>query len=318
MVRVTEAAAILAGRWMGRGDKIAADQAAVDAMRRMLDTVAIAGTVVIGEGEMDEAPMLYIGERVGSGQGAPVDVAVDPLEGTNLVAQGRPGAIAVMALAPSGHLLHAPDMYMDKLVAGPAGRGVLDLDAPIGENVAALAKAQDRPVEDITVVVLDRPRHADLIAGVRQAGARIQLISDGDVSPAVAACLPGAGVDLLAGIGGAPEGVLAAAAVRCLGGTMVARLYPEEAAEADRARSMGIDPVDRLLTLDDLVRGNDALFVATGITDGEILKGVRYGADAVTTHSVVMRSLTGTVRFVEAEHRLDRKAQFGKQAAADR
>lgn len=318
MVRVTEAAAILAGRWMGRGDKIAADQAAVDAMRRMLDTVAIAGTVVIGEGEMDEAPMLYIGERVGSGQGDPVDVAVDPLEGTNLVAQGRPGAIAVMALAPSGHLLHAPDMYMDKLVAGPAGRGVLDLDAPIGENVAALAKAQDRPVEDITVVVLDRPRHADLIAGVRKAGARIQLISDGDVSPAVAACLPGAGVDLLAGIGGAPEGVLAAAAVRCLGGTMVARLYPEEAAEADRARSMGIDPVDRLLTLDDLVRGNDALFVATGITDGEILRGVRYGADAVTTHSVVMRSLTGTVRFVEAEHRLERKAQFGKRAAADR
>lgn len=318
MVRVTEAAAILAGHWMGRGDKIAADQAAVDAMRRMLDTVAIAGTVVIGEGEMDEAPMLYIGERVGSGQGDPVDVAVDPLEGTNLVAQGRPGAIAVMALAPSGHLLHAPDMYMDKLVAGPAGRGVLDLDAPIGENVAALAKAQDRPIEDITVVVLDRPRHADLIAGVRKVGARIQLISDGDVSPAVAACLPGAGVDLLAGIGGAPEGVLAAAAVRCLGGTMVARLYPEEAAEADRARSMGIDPVDRLLTLDDLVRGNDALFVATGITDGEILKGVRYGADAVTTHSVVMRSLTGTVRFVEAEHRLDRKAQFGKQAAADR
>ncbi len=318
MVRVTEAAAILAGRWMGRGDKIAADQAAVDAMRRMLDTVAIAGTVVIGEGEMDEAPMLYIGERVGSGLGDPVDVAVDPLEGTNLVAQGRPGAIAVMALAPAGHLLHAPDMYMDKLVAGPAGRGVLDLDAPIGENVAALAKAQDRPVEDITVVVLDRPRHADLIAGVRRVGARIQLISDGDVSPAVAACLPGAGVDLLAGIGGAPEGVLAAAAVRCLGGTMVARLYPEEAAEADRARSMGIDPVDRLLTLDDLVRGNDALFVATGITDGEILKGVRYGADAVTTHSVVMRSLTGTVRFVQAEHRLERKAQFGKRAVADR
>ncbi len=318
MVRVTEAAAILAGRWMGRGDKIAADQAAVDAMRRMLDTVAIAGTVVIGEGEMDEAPMLYIGERVGSGQGDPVDVAVDPLEGTNLVAQGRPGAIAVMALAPSGHLLHAPDMYMDKLVAGPAGRGVLDLDAPIGENVAALAKAQDRPVEDITVVVLDRPRHAELIAGVRKVGARIQLISDGDVSPAVAACLPGAGVDLLAGIGGAPEGVLAAAAVRCLGGSMVARLYPEEAAEVDRARSMGIDPVDRLLTLDDLVRGNDALFVATGITDGEILKGVRYGADAVTTHSVVMRSLTGTVRFVEAEHRLERKAQYGKRAAADR
>ncbi len=318
MVRVTEAAAILAGRWMGRGDKIAADQAAVDAMRRMLDTVSIAGTVVIGEGEMDEAPMLYIGERVGSGQGDPVDVAVDPLEGTNLVAKGLPGAIAVMALAPSGHLLHAPDMYMDKLVAGPAGRGVLDLDAPIEENVLALAKAQDRPVEDLTVVVLDRPRHADLIQGVRRAGARIQLISDGDVSPAVAACLPDAGVDLLAGIGGAPEGVLAAAAVRCLGGSMVARLHPEDRAEVERAAAMGIDPVDRLLALDDLVHGNDALFVATGITDGEILKGVRYRADAVTTHSVVMRSLTGTVRFVEAEHRLDQKAQFGKRASLGR
>ncbi len=318
MVRVTEAAAILAGRWMGRGDKIAADQAAVDAMRRMLDTVSIAGTVVIGEGEMDEAPMLYIGERVGSGHGDPVDVAVDPLEGTNLVAKGLPGAIAVMALAPSGHLLHAPDMYMDKLVAGPAGRGVLDLDAPIEENVLALAKAQDRPVEDLTVVVLDRPRHADLIQGVRRAGARIQLISDGDVSPAVAACLPDAGVDLLAGIGGAPEGVLAAAAVRCLGGSMVARLHPEDRAEVERAAAMGIDPVDRLLALDDLVHGNDALFVATGITDGEILKGVRYRADAVTTHSVVMRSLTGTVRFVEAEHRLDQKAQFGKRASLGR
>jgi len=318
MVRVTEAAAIEAGRWMGRGDKIAADQAAVDAMRRMLDTVAIAGTVVIGEGEMDEAPMLFIGEHVGSGLGDPVDVAVDPLEGTNLVAKGLPGAIAVMALAPSGHLLHAPDMYMEKLVAGPAGRGVLDLDAPIADNLTALARAQDRSVADLTVVVLERPRHRDLIAEVRRAGARIKLISDGDVAPAVAACLEGAGVDLLAGIGGAPEGVLAAAAVRCLGGEMLARLFPEEESEADRARAMGINPVNRVLTLDDLVQGEDALFVASGITDGDFLRGVHYDVDAVTTHSVVMRSLTGTVRFVQAEHRLERKARFGKRSPIDR
>jgi fructose-1,6-bisphosphatase II len=313
MVRVTEAAAIASGRIMGRGDKIAADQAAVDAMRHMLDTVAIQGVVVIGEGEMDEAPMLYIGEHVGSGQGDPVDVAVDPLEGTNLVAKGLPGAIAVMALAPAGCLLHAPDMYMEKLVAGPSGRDVLSLDQPIEDNVRALAAATDRDPRDLTVVVLDRPRHAELIAGIRRTGARIKLISDGDVTPAVAACLDGSGTDLLAGIGGAPEGVLAAAAVKCLGGEMLARLHYESDEEKERARAMGVDPLDKVLTLDDLVQGDDALFVATGITDGDLLQGVRYHRHMVTTHSVVMRSLTGTVRFVTAEHRLEQKLRYGKR-----
>jgi fructose-1,6-bisphosphatase II len=313
MVRVTEAAAIAAGRLMGRGDKIAADQAAVDAMRRMLDTVAIRGRVVIGEGEMDEAPMLYIGEPVGTGHGDPVDVAVDPLEGTNLVAKGLPGSIAVMALAPEGCLLHAPDMYMEKMVAGPQARGVLDLDRPIDETIRALARALGKDPQDVTVVVLDRPRHAELIAGIRKAGARIKLISDGDVTPAVAACLPQSGVDLLAGIGGAPEGVLAAAAVKCLGGEMVARLHYETDEERRRAFAMGVDPLDKILTLDDLVSGEDALFVATGITDGDFLQGVRYYRDMVTTHSVVMRSLTGTVRFVTAEHRLEQKLRYGKR-----
>lgn len=313
MVRVTEAAAIASARLMGRGDKIGADQAAVDAMRRMLDTVAIQGTVVIGEGEMDEAPMLFIGEQVGTGQGDPVDVAVDPVEGTNLVAKGLPGSIAVMALAPRGCLLHAPDMYMDKLVAGPAGRGLMNLDAPIADNVRRLAAASDREPRDLTVVVLDRPRHADLIAGIRETGARIKLISDGDVTPAVATCLPGSGIDMLVGTGGAPEGVLAAAAVKCLGGEMTARLRVTEPAEADRAARMGLHPLDHILTLDHLVSGEDALFVATGITDGEFLQGVRYHPEMVTTHSVVMRSLTGTIRFVRAEHRLEQKLRFGKQ-----
>ena len=313
MVRVTEAAAIASARLMGRGDKIGADQAAVDAMRRMLDTVAIQGTVVIGEGEMDEAPMLFIGEQVGTGQGDPVDVAVDPVEGTNLVAKGLPGSIAVMALAPRGCLLHAPDMYMDKLVAGPAGRGLMNLDAPIADNVRRLAAASDREPRDLTVVVLDRPRHADLIAGIRETGARIKLISDGDVTPAVATCLPGSGIDMLVGTGGAPEGVLAAAAVKCLGGEMTARLRVTEPAEADRAARMGLRPLDHILTLDHLVSGEDALFVATGITDGEFLQGVRYHPEMVTTHSVVMRSLTGTIRFVRAEHRLEQKLRFGKQ-----
>ncbi len=318
MVRVTEAAAIAAARVMGRGDKIAADQAAVDAMRSALRTVAIQGRVVIGEGELDEAPMLFIGEQVGNGDGDPVDVAVDPLEGTNLVAKGMNGAIAVMAIGPAGSLLHAPDMYMDKLVTGAAGRGVMDLDAPIGDNLRALAHASGRPVNDLTVVVLDRDRHRELIAGIRDAGARIKLISDGDVTPAVAACLEGSGVDMLAGSGGAPEGVLAAAAVKCLEGEMVARLLPEDDIQRERAEAMGVRPIDRILRLDDLIRGDDVLFVATAITDGDFLHGVRYTKDATRTESVVMRSLTGTVRFVEAEHRLEKKRRFGRTPDAGR
>ncbi|MBX5467540.1 MAG: class II fructose-bisphosphatase [Firmicutes bacterium] len=302
-VRVTEAAAMAAGRLLGRGDKSAADQAAVDAMRAMLDTVDIRGTVVIGEGEMDEAPMLYIGETVGSGHGEPVDIAVDPLEGTNLVAKGLPGALAVMAVAPPGCLLHAPDMYMEKIVSGPAGRGRLDLTRPIGENLEALAEALGKPVAELTVVVLERERHAQLIADIRRAGARVRLISDGDVAPAVATGQPASGIDLVVGTGGAPEGVIAAAGVKCLGGEMQARLAPQDDEDRRRMAAMGIHDPDRVLGLEDLVRGDDVLYVATAITDCYGLPGVRYGSHGVVTHTVVMRSLTGTIRYIVAEHR---------------
>lgn len=304
-VRVTEAAAKAAARLMGRGDKNGADQLAVDAMRSMLDTVNIRGTVVIGEGELDDAPMLYIGEEIGSGNGEPVDIAVDPVEGTNLVAKGLPGAIAVMAVAPQGCLLHAPDMYMDKIVTGPAGRGVIHLDAPIEENLEALAKASGEKVSELTAVVLDRMRHEDLISRIRKVGARIKLISDGDVAPALAVCIPGAGVDLLVGTGGAPEGVIAAAAVKCLGGEMQARLAPADDQERERMSRMGIEHPENILGLDDLVRGDDVLYVATAITDSDILSGVRFGREHCSTHSVVMRSLSGTVRYVRADHRIE-------------
>ncbi len=312
-VRVTEAAALAAGRLMGRGDKNGADQLAVDAMRSMLDTVNIQGTVVIGEGELDEAPMLYIGEHIGAGTGDPVDIAVDPLEGTNLVAKGSPGAIAVMAVAPRGRLLHAPDMYMEKIVTGPAGLGCIDLDAPVAENLKRLARSSNKDVTDLTVVVLDRDRHRALIEQIRDAGARIKLITDGDVSPAVAACVSDSGVDMLIGLGGAPEGVIAAAAVKCLGGEMKARLKPENEQQTERMRSMGITEPTRVLSLDDLVEGDDVIYVATGITDGDLLKGVRYGSLYSTTHSVVMRSLTGTVRYVTADHHNDLKKTNGKR-----
>ncbi|MGI6359249.1 MAG: class II fructose-bisphosphatase [Bacillota bacterium] len=306
-VRVTEAAALAAGRWMGLGQKEAADAAAVDAMRAMLDSVSIAGTVVIGEGEMDEAPMLYIGERVGCARTPRVDVAVDPVEGTNLVAKGLPNSIAVLAVAEKGCLLHAPDMYMHKIAVGPAGAGLIDIDAPVADNLRALAKATDRRVNDLTVVVLDRPRHADIIRQIREAGARIKLITDGDVAPAVATAIADSGVDMLLGIGGAPEGVLAAAALKCLGGEMQARLWPQSDQEVERAQQMGIDDVQAVLTHLDLAKGDDVIFAATGITDGDLLQGVRYYGDRARSHSLVMRAKTGTVRFVEAEHRLERK-----------
>ncbi|MDA8194661.1 MAG: class II fructose-bisphosphatase [Thermaerobacter sp.] len=305
-VRVTEAAAIAAGRLMGRGDKTGADQVAVDAMRNMLDSVNIRGTVVIGEGEMDEAPMLYIGEAIGTGDGVPVDIAVDPLEGTNLVSKGMPGAIAVMAVAPAGHLLHAPDMYMEKIITGPAGRGVIDLDSPIEDNLDRLAKSSGKSISDLTAVVLDRERHYDVIRRMRQKGARIKLITDGDVSPAIATGFPESGVDLLIGIGGAPEGVIAAAAIKCLGGEMQARLMPDDDEQRARMQAMGLVE-GALLGLDDLVKGQDVLYVATAITDGDIMHGVRYGPVYCTTHSIVMRSRTGTIRFVKAMHRLDLK-----------
>lgn len=306
--RVTEAAAVAAARLLGRGDKDAIDGVAVAAMRDMLHTVRVAGTVVIGEGEMDEAPMLYIGEKLGAG-GEAVDIAVDPVEGTNLVAKGLPGAIATMAVAPSGHLLHAPDMYMDKMACGPAGRGIVDLDRPVGDTLRLLAQRLGRRVDDLTVVILDRARHAERIAAVRSAGARLRLITDGDVTPAVAACLPDSGVDLMLGIGGAPEGVLAAAAVRCLGGDFQGRLHPMEPGEAERARSMGVDP-DRRLGLEDLVRGDDVIFCATGISDGDVVPGVRFlSAETAQTTTLVMRSRTGTVRWVTARHHLPRKLE---------
>lgn len=310
--RVTEAAAIAAARWMGRGNKEAADGAAVNAMRSMFDKIQIDGTVVIGEGEMDEAPMLYIGEKVGTGVPPKVDVAVDPLEGTNVVAKGRTGAISVLAVAESGCLLHAPDMYMNKIAVGPKAAGRVNLDAPVAENLRAVADALGKRVSDLTVVILDRPRHDQLIEDVRRAGARIKLITDGDVSPAVAVGFPETGIDLLMGIGGAPEGVLAAAALRCLGGEIQGRLWPTTEEEKKRALSMGIGDVNKLLMMDDLVKSEDVIFAATGITEGDLVKGVRFMGYGASTHTVVMRGKTGTIRFIEALHRFDKKPDFGQ------
>ena len=312
--RVTEAAAIASARWWGRGDKNNADGAAVEAMRAMFDTVNIDGTVVIGEGEMDEAPMLYIGEKVGTGQHVQVDVAVDPLEGTNLVAKGLMGAIAVLAVAPKNCLLHAPDMYMEKIAAGPAAVGKISLDATVTENVKAVAKSLDKEVEDVTVVVLDRERHANIIEELRKIGARIKLITDGDVSPVVATSIPGSGVDMVIGIGGAPEGVLAAAAQRCTGGELQGRLWPTKKQDIERAHKLGVIDTKKILTLDDLVKGDDVVFAATGITDGDFLKGVRYYGNYVTTHTVIMRGASGTIRFLEARHRIDKKTQYTRRA----
>lgn len=311
IARITEEAALASARWWGKGDKIAADGAATEAMRAMFDTVHIKGTVVIGEGEMDEAPMLYIGEKVGSWEedDFPVDIAVDPLEGTNLVAKGMPGAITTLAMAPKGTLLYAPDMYMDKIAAGPKCKGKIHLDASVTENIKACAAALDKKVSDITVVVLDRERHKKIIKEVRECGARIKLITDGDVSPAVSAGFPGSGIDMMIGIGGAPEGVLAAAALKAIGGEFQGRLYPMNDKEKERAtRMLGGDPF-RLLTIDDIIKTDDVMFAATGVTDGELLSGVRFiGNDIAETKTITLRGSTGTIRFIEAQHRLDLKS----------
>ena len=304
--RVVEAAALRSGRLLGRGQKDAADGLAVDAMRQAFDSVRISGTVVIGEGEMDEAPMLYIGEEVGAG-GPEVDIAVDPIEGTNLVAKGQNGAIAVIAIAPRGCLLHAPDMYMDKIAVGPRAKGCIDINAPMSENLARVAKAMDRKVSDLNIVLLDRERHYGLMDEIRKAGARISLITDGDVNPIVECCIEGSGVHMYVGKGGAPEGVLGAAAVKCLGGDMQARLVPEDEAQAQRCLKMGIADVNKVLTLDDLVKGDDCMFTATAITNCNMLNGLRYFGDGVRTHTISARYKTGTVRFVDAIHSLDRK-----------
>ena len=301
LVRVTEAAALAASRWIGLGKKNEADGAAVEAMRRAFDQVAIAGTVVIGEGEMDEAPMLFIGETVGCG-GPAMDIAVDPLEGTTLTAKGGPNAIATVAMAEKGGFLHAPDIYMDKIaVGGGLPDGVVDLDASVGENLRNLARAKRRDVADLVVCILDRDRHKALIAGCREAGARIILISDGDVAGVIVTAMPDAEIDIYMGSGGAPEGVLAAAALRCTGGQMQGRLLYEDDAQIARARSMGVTDPRHKYTVTEMAKG-DVMFAATGVTSGAMLRGVRRMGVGATTHSIVMRSKSGTVRFIEAHH----------------
>ena len=304
IVRVTERAAVSAARWRGRGNEKAADQAAVDAMRRELNKLPIDGTVVIGEGERDEAPMLFIGETVGNKKGAKVDIAVDPLEGTTLCAKNMPGAIATMAMADGGTLLNSPDVYMDKIAIGPGyPKGVVDLDAPAGDNVVNLAKAKGVKPAEITALILDRPRHSDLIAAARKAGAAVRLITDGDVAGVIHTADPATtGVDIYIGIGGAPEGVLAAAALRCIGGQMQCRLVLDTEEKRTRAAKMGIKDPRKKYQIEDMVRG-DCLFSATGVTDGSFLRGVRFRGDVIETDTVVMRSATGTVRWIRAEHR---------------
>ncbi|TAK06445.1 class II fructose-bisphosphatase [bacterium] len=301
VVRVTEAAALSSARLMGRGDEKAADQAAVDAMRQAFNGLAIAGTVVIGEGERDEAPMLYIGEKVGTGKGPQVDIALDPLEGTTICANGGPNALSVIAIAERGKFLHCPDTYMEKIAVGPAGRGVVDLDKSPTENLKALAEAKGQRVEDLTVIILYRSRHESLIQEVRQAGARIRLISDGDVSAAIATTKPETGIDILMGIGGAPEGVLAAAALRSVDGDMQGRLKPRNQQEVERAQAMGIKDINKKYSIEELA-GGDVMFAATGVTDGDYLKGVHFFGGGATTQSVVMRSKTRTVRVIDATH----------------
>jgi len=298
--RVVEAAALRSGRLLGRGQKDAADGLAVDAMRQAFDSVRISGTVVIGEGEIDEAPMLYIGEHVGAG-GPEVDIAVDPIEGTNLIAKGQNGAIAVMAIAEKGGLLHAPDMYMEKLCVGPRGAGAIDITKSLTENIKNVAAKMNRNVDEITLVMLDRERHQ-----AREVGARIMLISDGDVNPAMECCIEGSGVHMVVGTGGAPEGVLAAAALKCVGGDMQARLKPETDEEIRRCHEMGITDVNQVLTLDDLVRTDDVIFAATAITRGNLLNPIQYFPGGARTHTIVMRSKTGTVRFLDTVHMDDK------------
>jgi fructose-1,6-bisphosphatase II len=310
LVRVTEAAALAAGRWIGHGDKIAADQAAVDGMRLMIDTVSMRGTVVIGEGEKDEAPMLYNGEPVGDGTGPECDVAVDPIDGTRLTADGQPNALAVIALAPRGSMLFpGAAVYMEKVAAGAEAADAIDITAPPEENVRLVAKAKGVRPEEITVTVLDRPRHEEMIKAVRALGARVMLIKDGDVAGAISAAAPRTGVDLLLGIGGTPEGVVAAAALKCLGGAIQGRLFPRNDDERQQLLDEGLDP-DDVLTIDDLVKGEDVFFAATGITDGALLRGVHYSANGAMTHSMVMRDRSGTTRWVEAEHRFEKLERF--------
>ncbi|WP_101523739.1 class II fructose-bisphosphatase [Nocardioides houyundeii] len=313
LVRVTEAAALAAGRWVGRGDKNGADGVAVNAMRVMIGSIGMNGTVVIGEGEKDNAPMLYNGEQVGDGTGPECDVAVDPIDGTTLAAKGMANAIAVLAVAPRGTMFDPSAVfYMEKLVTGPEAAGSVDIRLPVAENIRLVAKAKGSRAEDVTVVLLDRPRHERLVEEIRATGARIKFISDGDVAGAIMAARPGTGIDLMLGIGGTPEGIIAACAMKSLGGVIQARLWPTDDAERQKALDAGhdLDP-DHVLATDDLVTGEDSFFVATGITDGELMQGVRYKANgAATTHSLVMRSRSGTIRNIISEHQLGKLGDY--------
>ncbi|WP_298178697.1 class II fructose-bisphosphatase [Saccharomonospora sp.] len=310
LVRVTEAAAMSAGRWVGKGDKNGGDGAAVDAMRQLIGTVSMRGVVVIGEGEKDEAPMLYNGEEVGNGDGPECDVAVDPIDGTTLLSKGMPNALAVLAVAERGAMFDPSAVfYMEKLAVGPEAAGTVDLSAPVAENIRRVAKAKHSSVSDVTVCILDRPRHERIVKEVREAGARIRFISDGDVAGAIAAARPTTGVDMLLGIGGTPEGIIAACAMKCLGGELQGRLWPKDDEERQQAIDAGHD-LDRVLTTDDLVRGDNVFFCATGITDGDLLRGVHYRAGGATTQSIVMRSKSGTVRMIDGYHRLTKLRSY--------
>jgi fructose-1,6-bisphosphatase II len=304
LVRVTEAAAMSASRWVGFGDKNGADGAAVNAMRALVQSVSMHGVVVIGEGEKDDAPMLFNGEHVGDGSGPEVDVAVDPIDGTTLCAKGMPNALSVLAVSERGTMFDPSAVfYMEKLVTGAAAAGVVDINAPIADNLAKIAKAKSERIEDLTVIILDRPRHEGMVADIRKAGARIKFITDGDVAGAVMAAREGTGIDLLVGVGGTPEGVITACAMKCMGGTIQGKLWPKDAEERQRALDAGHD-LDRVLFTDDLVTGDNVFFVATGITDGEMLEGVRFRGGTATTHSIVMRSKSGTIREVKSEQGL--------------
>ncbi|RZQ63566.1 class II fructose-bisphosphatase [Amycolatopsis suaedae] len=310
LVRVTEAAAMAAGRWVGKGDKNGGDGAAVDAMRQLVGTVSMRGVVVIGEGEKDEAPMLFNGEEVGNGDGPECDVAVDPIDGTTLMSKGMPNALAVLAVAERGAMFDPSAVfYMEKLAVGPEAAGSVDLAAPIAENIRRVAKAKKSGVSDVTVCILDRPRHEQLVKEVREAGARIRFISDGDVAGAIAVARPTTGVDMLLGIGGTPEGIIAAAALKCIGGELQGRLWPKDDEERAKAIDAGHD-LDRVLTNDDLVRGDNVFFCATGITDGDLLRGVHYREGGATTQSIVMRSKSGTVRMIDGYHRLTKLRDY--------
>jgi fructose-1,6-bisphosphatase II len=312
MVRVTEAAALASARWLGKGDANSADDAAVKAMRTVFSAVEFDGTVVIGEGERDEAPMLYIGERVGTGDDPEVDIALDPLECTNSVAFARPNALAVVAMAKKGNFLHAPDTYMEKIAVSEKARDAIDLTKTPTQNLKDISDALGLPLENMTVTILDRDRHRELIDEVRRAGCRIQLIMDGDVSAAIATALPDRGVDVLMGSGGAPEGVLAAAALRCVGGAMQGRLKPRNQKEAERAKAMGVEDINQIFTEKDLAKGDNVMFAATGVTTGDMLRGVHFTRTGAVTQSIVMRQLSRTVRFIEAHHRFESKPHYGE------